>query len=218
MWALLTPKGGASNANIKNIAVCSYYYTEKTKRSDFIDHISEAFNILSAKYNPGLQFIMAGDTNRLNMKSILNLSPFLKQVVTVPTRNNPDAILDTITSTMSSYYQIPITLPPLDNDVTNSGKPSDHLIVLWKPISASEPQLRNRKVVTFRPLPESGLVLFGEWLKKQTWDKVKGATTDHEKADKFQNLLLDSLDKYLPTKTIKISSKDKPWYNLKLKN
>ena len=62
--ALLTPKGGGCNANIKNLAVCSYYYTEKTKRSDFIDHISEAFNVLSSKYSPGLQFIMAGAQNR----------------------------------------------------------------------------------------------------------------------------------------------------------
>ena len=46
VWALLTPKAGGSKANIRHIAVCSYYYTLKTKRSDFIDHISEAYNVL----------------------------------------------------------------------------------------------------------------------------------------------------------------------------
>ena len=143
------------------LIVYSYYYTQNTNRSDFIDHISESFNVLSAKYSPGIQFILAGDTNRLNLRYILNLSPHLKQVVTVPTRNNPDAILDTISSTLAVYYQEPYTLPPLDNDSTDDGKPSDHLIVVWKPITALEPHKRNKKEVIFRSLPESGLESFG---------------------------------------------------------
>ena len=89
------------------------------------------------------------------MKSILNLSPNLKQQVKVPTRMNPDAILDTITSTLSAYYQDPFTLAPLDNDNPNNGKPSDHLIVVWKPINASEPKTKVYKEVSYRPLPES---------------------------------------------------------------
>ena len=104
VWALLTPKSGGSKANIRHIAVCSYYYTLKTKRSEFIDHISEVYNILCAKYSPGLQFILAGDTNRLNMKSIFNLSPNLKPQVKVPTRTNPDAILDTISLLPGPFY------------------------------------------------------------------------------------------------------------------
>ena len=217
VWALLTPKAGGSKANIRHIAVCSYYYTLKTKRTEFIDHISEAYNVLCAKYSPGLHFIMAGDTNQLDMKSIFNLSPSLKQHVKVPTRKNPDAILDTITSTLSMYYQDPFTLPPLDNDSSNSGKPSDHLIVVWKPINAAEPKQKVYKEVTYRPLPESGLVKFGDWLKCQTWDTVKLAASAHEKAQKLQQLLIDSLDKFLPLKTIKICSEDSPWYSPKLK-
>ena len=119
VWALLTPKSGGCRSTIKQIAVCSYYYTESTKRSEFIDHISEAYHVLSAKYGAGLHFILAGDTNRLNLKSILNLSPNLRQVVTVPTRNNSDATLDTIITTLWMYYQPPTTLPPLDNDENN---------------------------------------------------------------------------------------------------
>ena len=130
VWALVTPKSVGSRANIKHIAVCSYYYTEKTRRRDFIDHICEAYNILCAKYGPGIQFIMAGDTNRLNIQSILNLSPNLRQVVTVPTRHNPDAVLDTIITTLGGYYQTPYTLAPLDSDSTHSGKPSDYKIVV----------------------------------------------------------------------------------------
>ena len=156
-----------SKADIKHIAVCFYYYTTNTKRSDFVDHISEAFNLLSAKYGPGLHFILAGDTNRLNLKSILNLSPKLKQLVQVPTRRNPDATLDTIITTLGMYYLSPFTLPPLDNDGDKAGKPSDHLIVLMKPINANEPKRKLFKTVTFRPLTESGLFQFGVWVKAQ---------------------------------------------------
>ena len=72
VWALLTPKTGGSTANIKHIAVCAYYYTAKTVRYEFVDHISEAFNVLSGKYGPDLHSILAGDTNRLNMKYEIN--------------------------------------------------------------------------------------------------------------------------------------------------
>ena len=203
VWALLTPKAGGSRANIKHIAVCSYYYTENTKRSEFVDHISEAFNLLSAKYGPGLHFILAGDTNRLNLKSILNLSPKLQQLVQTPTRRNPDATLDTIISTLGLYYLSPFTLPPLDNDADKDGKPSDHLIVVMKPINANEPKRKIFKSVTFRPLPESGLFQFGVWIKNQKWETVMGATTAHDKAKNLQKLLFENLEKFLPQKNNK---------------
>ena len=182
VWALLTPKAGGSRSNIKHIAVCSFYYTTKTKRSEFVDHISQAFNMLSAKYGPGLHFILAGDSNRLNLKSILNLSPKLEQLVQIPTRLNPEATLDTIITTLGIYYQSPFTLPPLDNDDDKKGKPSDHLIVIMKPINANEPKRKMFKSVTFRPLPESGLYQFGVWIKSEKWESVSEAKTAHEKA------------------------------------
>ena len=217
VWALLTPKSGGSKSNIRHIAVCSYYYTEKTKRSDFIDHISEAYNLLSSKYSPGLQFILAGDTNRLNMNSILSLSPNLKQEVKVVTRTNPDAILDTITSTLSAYYQEPYTLPPLDNDCDKNGKPSDHLIVVMEPISADVPTKRVNKYVTVRPLPQSGLDQLSDWLKSQKWETIFGATTANEKAENLQNLMLEKINKFLPEKKLKICSEDQPWFSDKLR-
>ena len=68
-WALLTPKI-QNNSEVKHIAVASVYYAKRTKRKDFIDQIIEAYNVLLAKYGQGLQFIIAGDYNRLNIKPI----------------------------------------------------------------------------------------------------------------------------------------------------
>ena len=133
-WALLTPKSTES-PEIKHIAVAAIYYAKRTKRKDFIDHICEAYNVLLAKYGQGLQFIIAGDFNRLNINAILDLSPSLKQIVEIPTRTNPDATLDKIITTLSKFYLPPTSLPPLDNDIEGNGKPSDHLIIVMRPIS-----------------------------------------------------------------------------------
>ena len=106
-WALLTPKKRFS-PNINHIVAASFYYSSKfTKKSILIDHISETFHFLCAKYGPDTKFIISGDANRLNLKPILNLSPDLKQVVTIPTRRNPDATLDVIITNLSSLYQPP---------------------------------------------------------------------------------------------------------------
>ena len=71
-----------------------------------------------------MKFIIAGDVNKLNIKPILNLSPDLKQVVKVFTRRNPEATLDVIITNLSSLFQPPRVLEPLDNDVEGDGKPS----------------------------------------------------------------------------------------------
>ena len=45
-WALITPKVSVENSQIKRIVVVSLYYTEKTKKSDFIDHLSYSYHHL----------------------------------------------------------------------------------------------------------------------------------------------------------------------------
>ena len=90
VWALLIPKNTKTGSSIKQIAVASVYYSStQTKKSEFLDHIAQSYNILCAKYGSNLKFLICGDLNRLNIKPILNLSPDLHQVVQVPTRRNP---------------------------------------------------------------------------------------------------------------------------------
>ena len=87
VWALITPKQSSPQSKIKNIAVASMYYRgpKNTKKEELFDHISETFHFLSAKYGAKLHFVIAGDTNRLNLNPITSLSPNLKQVVKVHT-------------------------------------------------------------------------------------------------------------------------------------
>ena len=173
--------------------------------------------MLLAKYGQGLQFIIAGDFNKLKINPILDLSPTLSQVVQIPTRTNPDATLDKIITTLSKYYLSPTTLPALDNDTDGKGKPSDHLIVVWKPISQSEQPKPKQKLITFRPLPESGMLLFKQWLQLETWQQLYQLETAHQKADLFYSTLLEKLNLYLPEKTIKIRPDDQAWANNEIK-
>lgn len=191
-WALLTPKNSICSLKFKKIVVASLYYTSATKRSEFLDHISESYSLLRAKYGPNTGFILAGDLNRLKIGPILNLSPDLKQVVCCVTRRNPDSTLDKIITNMHGYYHEPFTLEPLDNDQEGCGKPSDHLIVVMEPLSNDNPvQKRKYKTIAYRPFPDSGIREKRSWIQSQSWKEVYLLKSAHEKAEKFESMLME---------------------------
>ena len=104
------------------------------------------------------------DTNDLNLKPILNLSSNLVQVVTKSTRINTKtgygSILDPVIMTLSSYYQEPIHLQPLDPDPDSNGSPSDHMIIIVRPINTvNNKPVRTYRTVSHRPVTESSLKL-----------------------------------------------------------
>ena len=168
-WALLTPKAVSNDSIIQNIVLGSIYSKPNSKKKTaMLDHIAETYNFLSTKYGKGLYWMLAGDTNDLKLDPILSLSPNLKSLVKKPTRLNPDNILDNIITDMGKWYQNPECLPPLDADAGSGGKPSDHLIVVMSPISL----LNNKPARVSREISESGIDLFGHWIKNQNWTEV----------------------------------------------
>ena len=191
-WALLTPENGSIDSTIKNIVLGSVYSKPKSKKKTAtLDHISETYNFLSTKYGRGCYWMLAGDTNDLKLDAILNLSPNLKSLVKKPTRRNPDSILDNIITDMVKWYQSPDCLEPLDADPGTGGKPSDHLIVIMEPISViNNKPARTYKEITIRPLKQSGIDMFGEWLKKQDWKEIFDVDSVDDKAEIFQTMLL----------------------------
>ena len=52
----------------------------------------------------------------------------------------------------------------------------------------------------------------------KTQEKVFASETAHEKAKKFQEILLSQSEQIFPEKNRKISLDDAPWINQKLKN
>ena len=184
-WVLLTPKVLVEKSPVTHIVVASLYYTEKTKRSLFLDHISSSFHHLLSIYGENTQWIFSGDYNRLNEKPICSLSSKLTQIVDFPTRLNPDRTLDKIVTSLHHWYQSPVPLPPLQCDPDKVGRPSDHLGVLWEPLSDEFPA-REMRTVTFLPLPDSSVRSFCRWISNHDWSDIYNAQTSHEKADIFQ--------------------------------
>ena len=140
------------------------------------------------------------------------------KVVKVPTRLNPDVMLDPIITTMWRMYLPPITKPPLDNDQDKQGKPSDHLVVLMYPLNKQMAcPVRVKKVVTSRPLPESGIKKMGLWIQEQSWKEIYQCPDLNQKAEILQNKMKEKLDECFPTKTVKFTEDDKPWVNQQVK-
>ena len=168
--------------------------------------------MLSKMYWQGLHWILAGDFNELKTDKILEISPNLRQVVTLPTRYNPPSILDKIITTLHKYYQVPQIKPPLDNDPDKTGKPSDHTFVEMTPISVvNNKPARETKVITHRPITDAGLHKMQVWLKQTEWkDMTQGNV--HESAKEIMDLLKQKTEDFFPTKARKISSDNQPFF------
>ena len=88
VWALITPKKRSPKSKIQHIAVASIYYRgpKSTKKDELFDHITVTYHFLVSKYGSTLHFLLMGDTNRLNLSPITNLSPNMKQTVKIPNK------------------------------------------------------------------------------------------------------------------------------------
>ena len=75
-----------------------------------------------------------------------------------------------------------------------NGKPSDHLIVVMRPINETENQKPKQKTIVYRPLPESGILMLKQWLQNEKWQELYLKETAHQKAENFHSKLLDKLD------------------------
>ena len=213
-WAIITPKNITSDSIIKRIAVCSVYSKpDSRKKTLLLDHINQSFYLISAKYGKGLHYIIAGDTNDLKLDNILNLSPAMRQLVSGVTRLDPPAMLDPIISTLGSYYQLPILLPPLDSDPESNGKPSDHLIGVMRPINTiNNKPGRVFREIKVRPLPDSGLAKFRTWIQGQDWDVILKEKSVDSKAEILHNMVLEKINEFCPEKVRRISDDDCPWF------
>ena len=218
VWAVLTPKNVSNASKIQKIVIGSIYCKPNSrKKSLLLDHIAVVHNMMNARYKKGLHWILCGDTNDLKLDSILNLSPNLKQVVQNPTRLNPPKMLDPIITTLSSYYQLPECLPPLDSDPDCNGKASDHLMVVMKPVSVMNNQpARRKKKITFRPFNDDCMQRMQQWIEKEKWSEVTHESSPHQKMEILQNLLVKKYEEFFPEKTKTVTSDDQPFYSNKL--
>ena len=158
VWGILKPKEICGK--IAKIISCCFYSPPRSKsRSALVDHISLTLQHLLTSY-PNAGILISGDRNSLDISTLLNIDPCLRQLVKQPTRGLK--VLDIILSNLGKFYDEPIIVPAIIPDRANKGVPSDHCGVVATPhTNPSMPKQRTKITKTIQPLPESLISVFG---------------------------------------------------------
>ena len=102
----------------------------------------------------------------MDISPIVNCNLKLKQIVKQGTRNQK--ILDVVLTNLFPYYNAPIIIPPVQPDVPGHGVASDHSVPLCVPhTDPKNPPKREYKTKVSRPLPESKIYEFGQWITSE---------------------------------------------------
>ena len=216
IWGLLRPR--IIGPSIKEIIVCAFYSPPKSrKNTKLLDHILVTTQSLLTKY-PNAGLVIGGDKNNLNISSILDGVPRIRQIVTQPTYKAK--VLDIILTNLHQLYSVPIIVPPVSpDDPLHGGVPSDHRTPLAIPIiggGANQTKEYSTRVV--RPLPDSGIREFGQWVVCEEWSRLTDRLTPTQQVEMFEKMVQDKIDVILPQKTIKFAKNfDKPFITAELK-
>ena len=214
VWGLLKPI--VPSGKISKIITCCFYSPPRSKlRSTLVDHISLTLqHLLSTHPNAGI--VISGDRNSLDIPTLLNIDPSLRQMVKQPTKGFK--ILDVILSNLECFYDEPVIIPPIIPDNVNKGVPSDHNGVLATPhTNPNQPQESSKTVKMIRPLPESLTVIFGQKLSSESWGNLGPQLNPTDLVKNFQDTLNTMFTDTFPEKKIVINPKDSPWFNEKLR-
>ena len=214
VWGLVKPK--TPSVKYKRIIACSFYSPpNKMKNSKMADHIVSTLHMLYSKY-PDSAIILGADKNKMDIKPILNCGLKLRNIVNQNTHQGK--ILDVIIMNTSGLYKSPLIAPPIQPDDPSTAKPSDHSVPVCIPHTDryTRPQ-RNYRIIKYRPLPQSSVDRFGEWIVRETWDGIKDDISVTEQAKQFEDLINDKLQTFCPLKEMKLSSQDKLFITAELK-
>ena len=158
--------------------------------------------MLTSKY-PNCGIFIAGEKNKMDISPILSCNLKLKQIVNLLTRKKE--ILDVCLTNLFSYYDAPIIIPPVQPDIPGQGVPSDHWVPLCVPhTNPHSAPARVYKTIISRPLPDSRVREFGQWITGELWDCIKDTDTPTEQVKLFESVLTGKLENYFPQKITKI--------------
>ena len=120
---------------------------------------------------------------------------------------------------MMRFYNSPIICPPIEPDNPLCGNPSDHWVPVCTPhTDRFKPPSRNYKIIKCRPLPQSGVRRFGEWIVQESWASVDDKLSPSEQVTAFEKLCQDKLNEFCPVKQVRLSTHDKPFMTADLKS
>ena len=214
VWGLVKPRGHVTTQIKEIIAVAFYCPPKSRKKSKLMDHLVLTCQSLLTKY-PNAGLVIGGDKNEWKIGPLIASLPRLKQIVSLATCNLKT--LDVLLTNLWQWYSVPVVVPPVPCDDPTKGVPSDHSTPIAYPLSNTHSVKNVYTTKTARPLPESGITEFGQWITSEEWETVSENISPTEQVSKFQKLMEDKLDNIFPKKIYRVSQQDKPWINFELK-
>ena len=154
----------------------------------------------------------------MGIQAVIDALPKCRQIVTKYTYKNRKT-LDVILTNMFYMYAQPHIVPAVPPDRPGHGVPSDHDMAVALPLAGAGAGAVTREyaVKTSRPMPDSQIRQFGQWITQEDWAELKSTSSSSEQADMLSIILQGQVDKYFPVKKVRVSNIDKPWITNNLK-
>ena len=92
---------------------------------------------------------------------------------------------------------------------------SDHYCVVVQQVPST--QKRSKRTIIKRDTRDSALRGFGGWITSFSWDEVFSLDRCEKKFDLFYRIMSDAVNRFLPLKSFRVHSSDKPWISPKIK-
>ena len=217
-WFVFTPlQPDANLQSVQKIGIAAIYIAPRSPfKEETVDHIIHTIHTLRAKYNNKINFLLAGDFNRVGVQDILDSYGALHQVCGVPTRRG--ASLQLILTDLHTLMHPPTAQLPIQKDEGAKGVDGDHQTLILAPkASAQFVVKREKRTVRSRPMPKSSIDAFCLEMTKYKWESVKESESVHDKTSEFHKYMRNLLDKYFPEKTVTMTNLDKYWLTPEMK-
>ena len=104
VYGMLRPKNVLKGEIAEIICVSFYCPPRSPKKSKLLDHIMTTMHVLLTKY-PNAGVIIGADKNELNISSLIDGIPGVRQIVTKNTHK--DKILDILLTNLHTFYKVP---------------------------------------------------------------------------------------------------------------
>ena len=206
LWVKLRPKRLPRGFSSLIAGVVYHPHWTATENDCMRDHLFQSLLLAESRF-PNCALIVAGDFNRLDVKSTQRHFR-LKQIVKKPTRKN--AILDLVLTNMHGFYADPQHFPPFGL--------SDHHTVTVEAKERAEFR-QAPKFVLKRDKRESRRAELGWYFGTMDWQTLfSSANCCQDMLDILHNVIHTGLKILMPVRRVRVNTSDVPWMTPHLKS
>ena len=203
LWVRVTPPHHPRHA--ASIICCVVYHPPRAPSKDaLLHHLTHASDLLRVRY-PSAKIIICGDFNEIDTFDLQN-ELHISQLVDFPTHEN--RTLDLILTDLGDHYNPPQPMAPFGR--------SNHLSVLWRPKATVSLQQAST-LRTYRPLKQSSIRQFGEWLVHYPWVEVLTIEDVETKWMNYITSITTAYHHFFPEKSLRTHPADLPWMTDRIK-